>query len=118
MKPNVAVVVSDRLARYGFGDGHPFGPDRHAAFVREFESRGLDERVQILEPRLATEEELRAFHSPAYIDFVRERSQSGVGFLDGGDTPAFRGVYEAAACVVGATLNATDAIMQGKCSRA
>ena len=31
---SVAVVVSERLARYGFGDGHPFGPDRLAAFVR------------------------------------------------------------------------------------
>jgi acetoin utilization protein AcuC len=123
MKPNqaetrVGVVVSDRLARYGFGDGHPFGPDRHAAFVREFEARGLDQRVQILEPRLATEEELRAFHTPGYVDFVRERSQSGQGLLDGGDTPAFRGVFEAAACVVGATLNATDAIMEGECTRA
>jgi acetoin utilization protein AcuC len=48
MKSNVAVVVSDRLARYGFGDGHPFGTDRHAAFVREFQARGLDKRVHIL----------------------------------------------------------------------
>jgi len=115
---DVAVVVSERLARYGFGDGHPFGTDRHAAFVREFEARGLDKRVRILEPRVATEEELHAFHTPAYVDFVRERSASGQGLLDGGDTPAFRGVYEAAACVVGATLNAADAIMQGECRRA
>jgi acetoin utilization protein AcuC len=114
----VAVVVSERLARYGFGDGHPFGTDRHAVFVREFEARGLDKRVRILEPRVATEEELHSFHTPAYVDFVRERSASGQGLLDGGDTPAFRGVYEAAACVVGATLNAADAIMQGECRRA
>src|SRR5712671_7635067 len=70
---SVAVVVSERLARYGFGDGHPFGPDRHAAFVREFEARGLDRRVHVLEPRVASEDELRAFHTPAYVDFVRER---------------------------------------------
>jgi acetoin utilization protein AcuC len=114
----VAVVVSDRLARYGFGDGHPFGTDRHAAFVREFGARGLDKRVHILEPRVATDDELRAFHTPAYIEFVRERSASGQGLLDGGDTPAFRGVYEAAAGVVGATLNAAEAIMQGECRRA
>jgi acetoin utilization protein AcuC len=49
---------------------------------------------------------------------VKERSVSGQGFLDGGDTPAFRGVYEAAAVVVGATLNATSAIMKGQCRRA
>ena len=37
---SVAVIVSERLARYGFGDGHPFGPDRLAAFVREFPPAG------------------------------------------------------------------------------
>jgi len=115
---SVAVVVSERLARYGFGDGHPFGPDRLAAFVREFEARGLDRRVRLLEPRSATDDELRAFHSPAYLEFVRERSASGSGFLDAGDTPAFRGVYEAAACVVGATLSVMEAIMRGECRRA
>ena len=74
--------------------------------------------MQLLEPRSASYEELLSFHTPAYVDFVRERSTSGQGFLDAGDTPAFRGVYEAAAYVVGATLNAVDAIMDGRCRRA
>src|SRR5438093_10851282 len=115
---SVAVVVSERLARYGFGDGHPFGPDRLAAFVREFDARGLDKRVRVLEPRPASDDELRSFHSPAYLEFVRERSQSGCGFLNAGDTPAFRGMYEAAADVVGATLSAMEAIMRGDSRRA
>ena len=115
---NLGVVVSERLARYGFGAGHPFGPDRHAAFVREFESRGLQHRVQVLEPRDASYDELRSFHTADYVDLVRERSINGQGFLDGGDTPAFRGIYEAAAVVVGATLNASAAIMSGQCRRA
>lgn len=115
---SVAVVVSERLARYGFGDGHPFGPDRLAAFVREFAARGLPQRVTLLEPRTATDEELRSFHTPEYLEFVRERSVSGTGLLDAGDTPAFKGVYEAAAGVVGATLSAMHAIMQGECRRA
>lgn len=115
---NLGVVVSERLARYGFGDGHPFGPDRRAAFVREFESRGLHRRVQIIEPRDASYDELLSFHSAQYVDLVKERSISGQGFLDGGDTPAFRGVYEAAAVVVGATLNAAAAIMKGQCRHA
>ena len=113
MNNPVAVVIGERLARYGFPDGHPFGPDRHAAFVREFEARGLQHHVQLLEPREATYEELLAFHTPRYVDFVRERSHTGQGFLDGGDTPAFRGVFEAAATVVGASITACDAIMSG-----
>lgn len=109
-----AVIIGEQLARYGFGDGHPFGPDRQAAFVRELEARGLDRKVRILEPRGASDEELLAFHTGRYLEFVRERSESGQGYLDGGDTPAFRGVYEAAACVVGATLKATEGIMAGE----
>ena len=114
----VAAIVSERLGRYGFPDGHPFGPDRLAAFVREFEAQGLQHRVRLLEPRVASDEELRSFHTPTYLEFVREASASGTGLLDAGDTPAFRGVYEAAATVVGATLNAMDAIMRGECRRA
>jgi len=118
MKHKVGVVASEQLARYGFGESHPFGPDRHAAFMREFQARGLTQRTGTVEPREATYEELLSFHTPAYVDLVRERSLSGQGFLDAGDTPAFRGVYEAAALVVGATLNAADAIVSGQCRRA
>lgn len=110
-------MAGERLARYGFPDGHPFGPDRHAAFLREFESRGYGARARLAEPREATYDELLAFHTPAYVDFVRERSESGQGYLDAGDTPAFRGVYEAAATVVGATWLAAEAIASGESRR-
>ena len=118
MDAAVAVVLGERLAHYSFGDSHPFGPDRYAAFVREFEERALAQHVQLMQPRAASYEELISFHTPAYIEFVRERSANGQGFLDAGDTPAFRGIYEAAAYVVGATLNAVAAIMDGGCRRA
>jgi acetoin utilization protein AcuC len=115
---SVGVVVSERLARYGFGDGHPFGPDRLAAFVREFATRGLAQRVTTLEPRSASDQELRSFHSLEYLEFVRRASASGTGLLDAGDTPAFKGVYEAAAGIVGATLSAMETVMAGQCRRA
>jgi acetoin utilization protein AcuC len=111
-------VAGERLARYGFGDGHPFGTDRHSAFLAEFAARGLDKRVQTVETRAATREELQFFHTARYVDFVAERSLTGEGFLDAGDTPAWRGVYEAAADVVGATLLAAEHIMAGKVRRA
>ncbi len=111
-------MLGERLARYGFGDGHPFGPDRQGAFVREFQQRGLDTQVQLLEPRDALIAELQLFHTPEHVRFVMERSQAGSGWLDGGDTPAFRGVFEAAACVVGASLTATDWILAGSRRRA
>ena len=106
------------MARYGFPDGHPFGPDRHAAFMREFELRGLRQRVRMLDPVQATRDDLELFHTPAHVDLVRERSVTGGAPLDGGDTPSYRGVYEAAACVVGASLAATEWIMAAPARRA
>ena len=117
MNARVCVVAGERLARYGFGDGHPFGPDRHAAFLREFEARGLDHRTDVIGTRAATDAELLAFHTQSYVDLVRQRSHSGTGYLDGGDTPAWRGVFEAARDVVGATLLATEQIMLGAARR-
>lgn len=115
---DVLLVAGEQIARYGFGEGHPFGPDRHEVFMRELHEAGLDGRVQRGAPRLATREELESFHTPAYIDLVQQRSQTGHGYLDGGDTPAWKGVFEAASYVVGATLNAVDAVMAGKARRA
>jgi acetoin utilization protein AcuC len=46
------------------------------------------------------------------------KSGDGQGRLDGGDTPAFRGCYEATSRVVGATLEAAQAMMQGEAERA
>jgi len=116
--PETCVVAGERIARYGFGDGHPFGPDRHEAFWREFVAQGTDQHVRLLAPRTATRAELELFHEPAYIDRVQAQSASGEGYFDGGDTPAFRGVFEAACDVVGASLVATDAVMSGQARRA
>ncbi|MBB6091537.1 acetoin utilization protein AcuC [Povalibacter uvarum] len=86
--------------------------------MRELQQRGLDQKVVRGKPREATREELESFHTPEYIDLVQSRSISGLGFLDGGDTPAWKGVFEAASHVVGATLNAVDAVMEGRAGRA
>lgn len=114
----VLLVAGDQIAGYGFPDGHPFGTDRHEAFMRELHRSGLDGRVQRGSPRLATRQELESFHTAAYVDLVRERSVTGHGYLDSGDTPAWKGVYEAASHVVGASLNAVDAVMAGRARRA
>jgi acetoin utilization protein AcuC len=117
-RSSVLLVSGDEIARYGFSDGHPFGTDRHEAFMRELHQSGLDGLVQRASARDATKEELESFHTPEYVAFVRERSAVGNGFLDGGDTPAKKGIYEAAVSVVGATLVGVEAIMRGDARRA
>jgi len=117
LKP-VIVVTGEAIARYGFGNGHPFGLDRHECFIRELVAQGLSDQVRRLPPRAATLNELLAFHTPTYIELVQQKSLSGDGFLDRGDTPAFRGIFEAASSVVGATLVALDSLMSGTSNRA
>jgi acetoin utilization protein AcuC len=112
------LVHGEQIARYGFGEGHPFGPDRHDVFMRELAQQGLLGAVRSMAPRAATQDELELFHTPAFISLVRERSQTGQGYLDAGDTPAWQGVFEAASHVVGATLDAAEALMRGDAARA
>ena len=114
----VFVYRGTQLARYGFGNDHPFGPDRHDAFHAELAVAGLGPAVQYAEPRRASADEVALFHTPEYIDRVSQLSQEGSGFLDAGDTPAFPGVFEAASDVVGTTLAAVDAVMRGETPRA
>jgi acetoin utilization protein AcuC len=114
----VGVCHDPAQAHYGFGEGHPFGHDRFAAFWRETCSRGLDRRVRSIPSRAAPRAALEMFHSRDYLGFVEETSHRGEGYLDEGDTPAVPGIYEAACEVVGATLNAVQGVMQGEWQRA
>ncbi|QBQ55802.1 acetoin utilization protein AcuC [Nitrosococcus wardiae] len=118
MDKEVCVYIGELLQRYNFGGGHPFGPLRQGAFVDEFHRQGLDGEVVIGEPVMATQESIEWFHTPAYVERVKRLSLAGGGCLDYGDTPAFPGVYEAAAAVVGTVLKAVEAIITGSCRRA
>jgi len=107
------VYYGEQLARYSFGSGHPFGPDRLDAFWQLCVKRGLDACFDVAAPVLATESDLLRFHTVEYLDRVRRQSRSGTGYLDYGDTPAFPGVFEAASYVVGSSVDAVNQIVAG-----
>lgn len=112
------VYHGEELARYGFGDGHPFGLDRLGSFWSGMTERDLIAAVEVAAPVMASRTVIESFHSAAYVDRVIERSADGVGFLDYGDTPAFPGVDEAAAWVVGSTLDAVRRLLKEQGRRA
>ncbi|ABA57473.1 Histone deacetylase superfamily [Nitrosococcus oceani ATCC 19707] len=118
MNKNVCVYMGELLQRYNFGERHPFGPRRQAAFMDEFYHQELDQKVVMEKPIIAAQEQIEWFHLPDYVERVKHSSIAGRGFLDYGDTPAFPGVYEAAAAVVGTVLKAVDGMMTGSCRRA
>ncbi len=118
MDKSVFVFTGEALGHYGFGKGHPFGPDRQQAFIDELNRQGLASRVVCRAPQSASEADLLTFHTPEYIKHVRSLSIFGHGYLDAGNTPVFNGMYEAACTVVGTTLAAVGVLMTGECQRA
>jgi acetoin utilization protein AcuC len=111
-----AIYLGEQLAQYGFGDGHPFGPDRHRAFAQALEAASLT--VEIRAPVRAGESDLLLFHDPDYVVEVDAKCETGSGYLDGGDTPALPGINNAGRWVVGTAVSAADAIMAGSIQNA
>jgi acetoin utilization protein AcuC len=79
---------------------------RRAAAVR-------DGGIRVIAPKRSRDEDLVLFHTQRYVDFVKEASKAGEGYLDFPDTPAFPGVYEASLYSVGSTLYGMEAISDG-----
>jgi len=68
----------------------------------------------LMSPVSAKEDDLLLFHTPEYVKFVKDSSKLGGGLLDAGDTPSFKGVYEASLFPAGSTLKGLDLIIDGK----
>jgi len=115
---NTCVYLGQPLADYGFGDGHPFGPERHHVFQAELIRQGLDKPLDIQAPVRATPDLIELFHTSDYIEKVRDYSKFGSGYLDAGDTPSFIGMYEAASNVAGTVTDAIDRLMAKQYRRA
>ncbi|MBM3898424.1 MAG: acetoin utilization protein AcuC [Thaumarchaeota archaeon] len=115
-----ALFYGEALRKYAFPAGHPFRVERVEKFWELANQEGIakSEKVQVCEPVLASETDVLSFHIPEYVEFVKKASQVGSGYLDRGDTPAFKGVFEASLYVVGTTLRALDMVMSDRTSNA
>ncbi|MCI4362974.1 MAG: acetoin utilization protein AcuC, partial [Thermoplasmata archaeon] len=106
-----------RFLQYEFGLGHPFTERSRRLAVSLLLAAGFfgpegDGRTLRAECPVATREELLRFHTPEYVDELAEVSASGERrFLDAGDTPSFPGCFEAAARIVGGTIEAGRAVL-------
>ncbi len=113
----VRVYFGDALASYGFGQGHPFGPDRIHAFWAETVKQGLHKQVEVALPARCDEDAILRFHDTDYVARVKALSKLGHGYLDQGDTPVFPGVFEASSYVVGSDLDGLHQAVEGESRR-
>ena len=56
---NTAVFLGEELAKYGFGESHPFNSGRMYAFESKFYKMNLDKfkQVKVIKPTIAKEED-------------------------------------------------------------
>ena len=118
-------VGRDALGAYDLGDDHPLSPTTRSLAVELIRAYGLLDRADVIDidPIRATDAEIEKVHAPAYVTAVRQYSADPAlaaaweatnwGLGAGGDTPAFRGMHEAAAEICGASVTAALAVWNG-----
>ncbi len=114
MTGKAALLYSERFLEYNLGPGHPLRPVRVKLTYDLLKAKGIlgNATVSVVEPQAATEQQILLFHEQEYVSLVKKYSETGKGLLDMGDTPAFKGCYEATSLVVGASLKACDLVMK------
>ena len=126
-----AVVWDASLLRYRFSAEHPMAPLRLDLTHRLVSAFGLLDapHVQVLQPPVATDDQLAAVHGREYIAAVRAASEQaaaeeGGAFEDTAhglgteDCPVFPDLHESAARIVGGSIVAAEAVWSGRVRRA
>ncbi len=113
------VVFDPTLTDYDFGPHHPMSPVRVELTMQLAHELGVTgERLRVVPAPLATLDDIATVHDPALIEAVQRAGNTGGAELQVGlgsdDNPVFLGMHEAAAHVVGATLEACRLVHTGE----
>lgn len=105
---------------YHFHSEHPFNQQRVGMTKELLEAANTLRQRDIIKPRFATDNELELFHDKAYIEAVKKAGHEELPDNEGWefglgteDTPNFTNMHEASSLLVGGSLNAVDAVMEG-----
>jgi acetoin utilization protein AcuC len=111
----LGISFGEESSLYSFPNEHPLNNKRTELFATSLQRFGASSKSAfIVKPIEAKTEDLLLFHDQEYVDFVRASSKAGEGYLDYGDTPSFKGVFEASLFPVGNTLQGFKMILEGK----
>jgi acetoin utilization protein AcuC len=116
----VVLVWGEAFMAYRLSEDHPLQPLRVKLTVDLIRELGLDALAELVEPRLASDEEIALCHAPAYVELVRRLSDhatpdaaahaAGFGTPD---NPVAPGMHDACAAIVGGSLVAAEAVHSG-----
>lgn len=116
-----AFVFSEDFTGYHFHSDHPFNQKRVILTYELLRETGFLKDEHILPPRMATDAEINLVHDESYIHAVKKAGEGKLSEakaaeygLGTEDTPIFNNMHEASALLVGGTLQAADAVLEGK----
>ncbi len=115
MACSATVVWDEGYLAYDFGD-HPLNPIRLDLTMRLARSLGVLDRIEIVAPTPASDEQLLTVHDAAYLAAVRRASTDplfeGYG-LGTSDDPVFSGMFDASALIAGGSAIAARSVWNG-----
>lgn len=119
MALDTAIIYSNRYLDHDTGPFHPESPARLQGIVEKLERNEIMGKQfgAMVDPKLASREEIELVHSPRYVDYVKESCEKGVTRLDS-DTPICPESYGVALLAAGGLLTACEKIIAGKFSNA
>ena len=120
---SAALFCSPALWQFGHGPQHPMKPERLRRTFELLDGLGAlsAENVRVVEPQMASDDELALFHAPEYIEITRRLSDGEQGLpaskygFGPGDNPVFAGMYDSEGLKVGSSLQAAQIVHGGEC---
>jgi acetoin utilization protein AcuC len=121
---NAKFLYKEQFTNYKFHEDHPFNQNRVSLTVDLLIEMGALSKEEIISPRVALDEEIALFHTKEYMAIVKQASKGNVApniesyGIGTEDTPIFHNMHEAAATIVGASIEAADVVMEGRAKHA
>ncbi|MDY6863592.1 MAG: histone deacetylase [Thermodesulfobacteriota bacterium] len=112
----VGIIKDERYFNHITSDFHPESPGRLKAVYDVIDSSEVKDKLMLIPPRMAVEEELTLNHSTAYIKTIAATAGKNYTMLDP-DTSASPLSWETACLAVGGLLNLVDKIMVDEIDR-
>ncbi len=117
----MAIVFSPKYYEHNTGRDHPESSRRLKTVMRELKRLNLFSATsgcQLVEPELASIENLELVHDPEYVGLVKRICELGGGLLDLGDTVVSPKSFEVARYAVGGARTAVDSVLDGNYQKA
>jgi acetoin utilization protein AcuC len=106
---DVVLIYSNNFKRLDFGGRHPMRGDRYKKALKEFKKMNLLDKLIIKKPEIISEDIIRLFHTPGYVNSVQEVGNTGQGTF-GEEVPVMKGIYDIALLSVSASVTAADCV--------